>query len=686
MNQKRKTALHPCNSRLNWFIYNGDSTKVQECVKSGETGWFKKGEGKAMTRITADSVEELLNACIKVEEEVNRDLDIVETSMTIKYPFLGPPQQLKKDNHKLHLLLPADNANNIPLMESGASQAVKPEPLAEAKPETEPLLALARSDTHCHLMAHPVLQSFLMWKWGRIAPYFYLNIAMFMMFIGSLHFYIFTENFTKTSCFNSTLDIEDDSNITEVSGFTPTLDVEEEFHPSDIANTNLTLDVVEDLNTTELPITRNLFTIDQIGGNSTWKWTTFFFLLILTLKEFAQLLWALTKCEAFKNSCISHFTNLENWLEFSLIVSTFLLLFPPNGVDIKSVTAMSILLAWLELVFLVGNHPWVSIYRTMFTHVSWNFFKFLLWLFWLIFSTGLAFSFLLHYEMEVEGEQKNENFQTVKDSVFKTIVMSFTGEIEFGNIIFSTDYKKFFFVLYIFFVFLVLVNLLNGLAISDISVIQKESKVNSLVSRLEAIYKYEKFLLHPVISWILRTFYISYALRTLSFYKSYALSSLLHMRTPSFPPKSSPSSQKNTYLLWSEGTNIENETAKFGFDSANWISQIGYDIDDVEEAILREAKAIYDQTAENAEQKKRMKTMEKQMKETVDKLEKLEKLDTKLDKLEELDSKLKELDTKLDKLEKLDTKLEKLDKLDEILQAIMAPPSVRAEEATGTTG
>ena len=88
---------------------------------------------------------------------------------------------------------------------------------------------------------------------------------------------------------------------------------------------------------------------------------------------------------------------IENWLEYGLIVSTFMLLFPPNGVDMKTVTAMSILLAWAELLFLVGNHPWVSIYRTMFTRVSSNFFKFLLWLFWFVFSLGLAFSFLLHY-------------------------------------------------------------------------------------------------------------------------------------------------------------------------------------------------------------------------------------------------------------------------------------------------
>jgi tetrahydromethanopterin S-methyltransferase subunit G len=347
-------------------------------------------------------------------------------------------------------------------------------------------------------------------------------------------------------------------------------------------------------------------------------------------------------------------------------VSTFMLLFPPNGVDIKTVTAMSILFAWVELLFLVGNHPLVSIYRTMFTHVSWNFFKILLWLFWFVFSTGLAFSFLLHYEMEDGGVQKNEKFRTVWDSVFKTIVMSFSGEIDFGDIKFSTDFKKFFFVLFIFFVFLVLVNLLNGLAISDISVIQKESKVTSLISRLEAIYRYEQVLMVPWISHALRTFYnICHC--------------ICHLNL---------SFHKDTHFLLSNSTKLENKTAKFGIESSNWACD---DEIYVEEAILREAKAIYDRTAEKTDQRERMKTMEKQMKATVDKLDKmdtrLDKVDTRLDKV---DTKLDKVDTRLDKvdtkLDKVDTKLNKVDtKLDEILQAIMAAPPVGAE-ARGAAG
>jgi hypothetical protein len=86
------TALDPFNSRLDWFISNGHSSQVQECVKMGEVSWSKDSEGKGMTRISADSVEELLNACIKVHKKDK--LNIEKPSMTIEYPFLGPPQDL----------------------------------------------------------------------------------------------------------------------------------------------------------------------------------------------------------------------------------------------------------------------------------------------------------------------------------------------------------------------------------------------------------------------------------------------------------------------------------------------------------------------------------------------------------------------------------------------------------------
>merc|ERR1711953_1351744 len=63
------------------------------------------------------------------------------------------------------------------------------------------------------------------------------------------------------------------------------------------------------------------------------------------------------------------------------------------------------------------------------------------------------------------------------------------GEIEFENIEFSTELGK------VVFLLLVLVNLLNGLAVSDIAVIQAEAEIMSQVSRVELMCHIESILL-----------------------------------------------------------------------------------------------------------------------------------------------------------------------------------------------
>ena len=78
----------------------------------------------------------------------------------------------------------------------------------------------------------------------------------------------------------------------------------------------------------------------------------------------------------------------------------------------------------------------------------------------------------------------------------KTIVMSLTGEIEFEGIDFADSvYFQIIFLLWIFFIMLVLMNLLNGLAVSDIAMIQKEAEILSYVSRVDAIAFIESMLL-----------------------------------------------------------------------------------------------------------------------------------------------------------------------------------------------
>ena len=74
--------------------------------------------------------------------------------------------------------------------------------------------------------------------------------------------------------------------------------------------------------------------------------------------------------------------------------------------------------------------------------------------------------------------------------------MSLTGELEFEGIDFADNpYFQIIFLLWVFAVMLVLMNLLNGLAVSDIAMIQTEAEILSYVSRVESIAFIESMLL-----------------------------------------------------------------------------------------------------------------------------------------------------------------------------------------------
>ena len=209
--------------------------------------------------------------------------------------------------------------------------------------------------------------------------------------------------------------------------------------------------------------------------------------------------------------------SLENIGEISLLLLTFILLFfPANNTDddeddtvLRHIAGIVILLSWTEFVLLIGRHPRLSTYIAMFSKVSRNFLSFLTWFAFFIIAFGLCFFIILHQPPPSptatdeppapgakEEEPVNAHFADPATSLMKTIVMSLTGELEFESIEFSsTHVGRIIFVLYIFFIMLVLVNRLNGLAISDISAIQLEAEIVSCVSRVELISYIESILL-----------------------------------------------------------------------------------------------------------------------------------------------------------------------------------------------
>jgi len=100
---------------------------------------------------------------------------------------------------------------------------------------------------------------------------------------------------------------------------------------------------------------------------------------------------------------------------------------------------------------------------------------------------GFAFSFYILFEENAEvGDAVL--FTNPLSSILKTIVM-FAGEFEFSNLPFGTlpGTSHVIFLLFVFFVAIVLLNLLQGLAVGDTRKVREEAETLSLLARVRLV-------------------------------------------------------------------------------------------------------------------------------------------------------------------------------------------------------
>ncbi|XP_024888820.1 transient receptor potential cation channel protein painless-like, partial [Temnothorax curvispinosus] len=164
-----------------------------------------------------------------------------------------------------------------------------------------------------------------------------------------------------------------------------------------------------------------------------------------------------------------YLTDLRNWLQIMLITLIFIVLY---NASIEIGTMVILLSAW-ELVILIGHHPRMSIGVEMFRTVSFNFVRFLSPYLFLIFAFALIFYTFFN---------EDTHFSNIARAFFQTIIMS-TSEFNADNIPFLSHpvWSRFAFVLFIFLIPIVLLNLLNGLAVSDITEILSTAELVGLI-------------------------------------------------------------------------------------------------------------------------------------------------------------------------------------------------------------
>lgn len=302
--------------------------------------------------------------------------------------------------------------------------------------ETEVVSYMSQAPEFKHLLQHPVIVSFLFVKWHRIRWLFFANLLFYIAFSLSLVVYIFTSYMNVSN--------------------------------------------------------EKLFTGDKVVISLSFIIFILTF-IILVVRELFQM----------AVSPYNYFKNFENFIEIILIFITgsILCISTPSEDTRKQLSSLSILLVAFELILMIGQHPKWSTNVVMLKTVSFNFFKLLIWYSLLIIAFALSFFILFSHSSNApsngtETSDDEDFFTDPGKSFFKTIVMT-TGEFDAGSMDFShfPVTSKLIFSLFIFMIVIILLNLLNGLAVSDTQMIKNNAELVGHIARAQHIHYVETMLL-----------------------------------------------------------------------------------------------------------------------------------------------------------------------------------------------
>lgn len=196
---------------------------------------------------------------------------------------------------------------------------------------------------------------------------------------------------------------------------------------------------------------------------------------------------------------LRYFRSISHLIELTIVVLLSIVLFADeNLVDDeirRTLTSILILMIASEIMIIMESFPIESIciYAKILKSVSMNFIKLFTLYSIVIFSFSLSFYTLFShrpFDGPTNDTERSLNFSTPWNAFFKTMVMV-TGEYDANTIDFSYNFMKHFvFLGFVFFVSIILVNLMNGLAVSDTQEIKSEAKINVTTQHVRQIIKY----------------------------------------------------------------------------------------------------------------------------------------------------------------------------------------------------
>ncbi|XP_063236745.1 transient receptor potential cation channel subfamily A member 1 homolog [Bacillus rossius redtenbacheri] len=217
-------------------------------------------------------------------------------------------------------------------------------------------------------------------------------------------------------------------------------------------------------------------------GAAVWRTLTFLFLGVFVLQEVAHAV------------CFPRFylRELESWLKwacFTLAAVTASVQKDDGHGWRRDLAAVSVLLAWTELMFLLSRLPNLGYFVLMFFKVTTNMCKVLL-TFAFIFL-GFTLSFMILFRNE-------EPFTSPFRALAKVVVMM-TGELEYSDVFGGEEVAaracaRLVFLTFAILVGVVLMNLMVGLAVSDIGVLESKGLIGRLRKQVDFLRMLEYFL------------------------------------------------------------------------------------------------------------------------------------------------------------------------------------------------
>jgi len=487
------------NSALHYATQSWSQKTVRKLLEKGANIGLKNNwDETPISKIKPETMEDFLDEfCLTSKNDIHQE----DFELHMKYAFIAPP---------------VDNPHFDETDPEGQEYIEK-----QAYPETETLWYMAQSKPHRHLLKHPVITSFLWMKWQRIRKQFNRNLRLYLLFVMTLTWYIF-ERFGGVSLRN------DDP------GPGGTKDEDESYCSSKRLGSDMNVgfwyvifliqslcqfllimrDWRRDLKESNWKVALQVFLTSWLEYMII---TIIVILLIFQAKAMFIVLTILLALVSFREglqmmvSLKKYVFGAENWLEIATIVLVGVILYVPDSrfedacETKRHLAAIAIVLSWATLITLVGRHPKLSrynIYVTMFYKILETFVTFLLWYSFFLIAFSLGFYIMLHQDLPNRPPPSDDDYKFFNNpwwSLVKTATM-FVGEIEFSDIPIDLDNGLWplgymFLLTFIFLIVVVLMNLLNGLAVSDTAVIREKAEIVTYIIRVETISCFEAVLL-----------------------------------------------------------------------------------------------------------------------------------------------------------------------------------------------